>query len=130
MITSKKLLSPLSRVDGTYKAGGSLLAGGRFGGMLSDILSVDGYDHEKALQSASPNYKLENPAHTRPRKKEFDVEHIESALEANADFFITTDQPLINCIRRAVRLLKNNPVVIKANGICVTPSQALSRLNK
>lgn len=120
---------PLSRADGTYKYDGSLLCGGRFGGTLRDLLSIDGLDHERALKFAIPKSKLENPAHTEPRKREFDLEHLESALEADADLFITTDQPLINCLNRALGLLTDNSAVKKANEICVTPNQALSRLN-
>ena len=124
-----KTAIPLSRADGTNKADGSLLCGGHFGGTLKEILSIDGYDHQKALQTAVPNYKLENPAHTGPRKKEFDVEHIESALEADADLFITADQRLIDRLRRASTLFPENSVINRVNEICVTPSQALSRLN-
>lgn len=124
----EKIPIPLSRADGTYKADGSLLGGGRFGGSLRDMLSVDGHDHERALRDAVPNSKLENPAHTKARKKEFDVEHLESALEGDSDLFITTDQPLIERLRRALRLLTDNPAVPRANEICVTPGQALSRL--
>lgn len=122
---------PLSRCDGTYKADGSILAGGRFGGSLRGILSIDGYDHEKALQKATPNYKRpgNNPVHTKPRKREFDVEHLESALEASADLFITSDQPLIKRLRHASEILKDNLAVTRANEICVTPGQALSRLD-
>lgn len=119
---------PLSRADGTYKFDGSLLFGGRFGGALRGMLSMDGHDHERALQAAVPNRKLENPAHTKPRKKEFDVEHLESALEADADLFITTDQPLIDRLSRALGSLTDNSAVTRANEICVTPGQALSRL--
>jgi hypothetical protein len=126
----EKTAIPLSRADGTYKADGSLLYGGRFGGVLTGILSLDGYDHQRALQAAVPNCKLENPAHTKPRKKEFDVEHLESALESDADLFITTDQPLIDRLRRALGLLTDNSAVTRANKICVTPSHALSRLNE
>ena len=119
---------PLSRADGTYKCDGSLLCGGRFGGALKGMLSMDGHDHERALGAAVTKSKLENPAHTKPRKKEFDVEHLESALEAEADLFITTDHPLINRLSRALGLLTNNLAARRANEICVTPSQALSRL--
>lgn len=126
----EKIPIPLSRADGTYKCDGSLLGGGQIGGALRDVLSTDGYDHERALQTATPNYKLENPAHTKPRKKEFDVEHLESALEACANLFITVDQPLIGRLNRALKLLPENPVVTRANEICVTPDQALNRLNK
>lgn len=126
----EKTVIPLSRADGTYKADGSLLYGGHFGGALRDILSMDGYDHQRALQTAVPNCKLENPVHTEPRKKEFDVEHLESALEAEADLFITTDQRLIDRLSRAMGLLTDNSAVTKANEICVTPSQALSRLHE
>jgi len=124
----RKTAIPLSRADGTYKADGSLLAGGRFGGALRDILSIGGYDHERALQAAVPNSRRENPAHTEPRKKEFDVEHLESALEGDADLFITTDQPLIDRLSRALGMLTDNSAVKRANEICVTPSQALCRL--
>jgi hypothetical protein len=82
----EKTAIPLSRADGTYKADGSLLCGGRFGGVLTAILSMDGYDHQRALQAAVPNCKLENPAHTKPRKKEFDVEHLESVQRDAYDF--------------------------------------------
>ncbi len=122
---------PLSRADGTYKCDGSLLCGGRFGGALRSVLSMDGYDHERALQTATPNYSPKGqPAHTKPRKKEFDIEHIESALEAGADLFITTDRPLTNSLKRALRLLPENQAVMRANEICATPGQALSRLDK
>jgi hypothetical protein len=89
---------------------------------------MDGYDHERALGAAVTKSKLDNPAHTKPRKKEFDVEHLESALEAGADLFITTDQPLISRLSRALGLLTDNMAVMRANEICVTPGQALSRL--
>lgn len=119
---------PLSRADGTYKADGSVLLGGSFGGTLREILSMNGYDHETALQNTKPNYRLANPVHTKPRKKEFDVEHVESALEANADLFITTDQPFINRLRRAHQLYPENSIIEMANNICVTPSHALNRV--
>lgn len=121
---------PLSRADGTYKCDGSLLCGGRFGGALRDMLSIDGYDHERALQKAVPNHKLGNPAHTKPRKKEFDIEHLESALEAAAALFITADQHLLDRLSRALELLPENSAVTRANEICVTPNQALSRINE
>lgn len=122
---------PLSRADGTYECDGSLLCGGRFGGALRGVLSMDGHDHEKALQTATPNYKLKKqPAHTKSRKKEFDIEHLESALEAGADLFITTDRSLINSLTRALGLLPENQAITRANEICATPGQALSRLDK
>lgn len=124
----EKIPIPLSRADGTYKCDGSLLCGGRFGCALRDMLSIDGHDHETALQVTAPNSRLENPAHTKPRKREFDIEHLEAAIEANADFFITTDQPLIDRLSRAVTLLTSNLAIIRANEICVKPIQALSRL--
>ena len=103
-----KIPVPLSRADGTYRADGSILCGGSFGGALRGILSMDGYHHETALQNADPDYKLENPVHTKPRKKEFDVEYLESALEANADLFITADQPLIDRLCRALKIFPGN----------------------
>jgi len=94
---------------------------------------MDGHDHEWALRAAIPNSELESPAHTKPRhtkprKKEFDVEHLESALEGDADLFITTDQPLISRLNRALILLMDNSAVTRINEICVTPAQALTRL--
>lgn len=124
----QKIPIPLSRADGTYKYDGSILCGGKLGGFLREILSMDGYDHETALKNAKPNLKLENPAHTNPRKNEFDVEHLESALEANADLFITADQALINRLRHALQLHPENSIIEMANKICGTPFQALIRL--
>ena len=124
----EKIPIPLSRADGTYNFGGSLLGGGNFGGTLKCILSTDGHDHEKAYNDATPDFEKDNPAHHKTRIKEFDVEHLESAIEANADMFITTDDPLIRRLKRAKEQFSDNPVIMTANVICVTPSQALQRI--
>jgi hypothetical protein len=53
---------------------------------------------------------------------------LESALEANADLFITADQALINRLRHALQLHPENFIIEMANKICGTPFQTLIRL--
>lgn len=124
----QQVVIPLSRADGTYRADGSLSFGGRLGGTLRIILSIDGYDHEEQLKKAIPNFRRENPAHTNPRSKEFDIEHLESALEASADFFLTTDQPLIDRLDRARKIYPENKEVSWGSRICMRPVAALLKL--
>ena len=123
-----KIPIPLSRADGTYLANGSILAGGNFGGTVKKILSLDGHDHEEAIQKTPPNMKCENPAHNKPRKKEFDIEHLESALEANANIFITTDQKLIDRLDRAKEKYSASEEIALARNTCFRPVDALSEL--
>jgi len=119
---------PLSRADGTHLADGSVLAGGNFGGTVRKILSLYGHDHEKAIQKTPPDMKNVNFAHNKPRKKEFDIEHLESALEANADIFITTDQKLIDRLDLAKEKYSASEEVAFARKICFLPVDAISEL--
>jgi hypothetical protein len=64
---------------------------------------------------------------TQPRKEEYDVEHLESALEANADFFLTDDDVLIGRVKRAAERYRNFAYQ-RANEICMHPVEALPRL--
>lgn len=125
----EKICIPLSRANGTYKANGSIKAGGNLGGSLREILSTCGHNHEIAFRNAKPKLKRkENPAHTEPRKKEFDVEHLESALEAEADFFLTADYRLIKRLIRAKKEYQNNRVIDLALNICFRPVDALTKI--
>ena len=124
----KKVSIPLSRVDGSYKCNGSMLAGGDFGGSLRDILSMYGYDHDAAFRNAKLNINRKNSAHTNPRKKEFDIEHLESALEAKSDLFLTSDYKLIRRLNEAARYYPENKEIIFAKKICLRPVDALLKL--
>lgn len=121
---------PLTRFDGTYKADGkSVLGGGEYGGRLRDLLCVDGYDHENKLREAVPDFNQKNPAHTKPRKKEFDIEHLESALESRADFFITDDvKTILNVLKRCVEKHPDNPDIKRAFQISSTPIDVLLKI--
>jgi len=98
---AKKIVIPLSRCDGLYSLDGSILHGGIMGGSLKDFLTMDGYLHEEKINEQAkmlqPKAKLYE---TKPRKHEMDVEHMESALEANADLFITNDEKIIKRLEK------------------------------
>jgi hypothetical protein len=125
----EKSCIPLSRANGTYKADGSIKAGGNFGGSLREILSISGHNHEGAFRNAKPNLKRkENLAHTKPRKKEFDIEHLESALEAEAEVFLTTDYKLMKRLIQAQKEYPDNRVINMALKICFPPVDALTKV--
>jgi len=125
----EKICIPLSRADGTHKLDGSIKAGGKFGGSLREILSISGHSHEIAFRNAKPKLKRkENPAHTEPRKKEFDVEHLESALEAEADFFLTADYKLMGRLIQAKKEYPTNKVIHLALKICFRPVDAVTEI--
>ncbi len=123
---------PLTKSDGTYKADGrTTLGGGHFGGRLRGLLNLDGKDHEKRIREARPAFDKANPAHTKPRRDEFDIEHLESALEAGADFFITSDhKTILDNLEKAFKTYPTDPAILRANEICMTPSAALAKILK
>ncbi|KNH27954.1 hypothetical protein [Pseudomonas farris] len=117
---------PLSRTDGAYQCDGSILMGGRMGGSLSCLLSMDGYAHEEKLLEAAESEKNSYLYEAKVRRREFDVEHLESALEAAASHFVTTDTTRIEIIRRAANLWPESKPVVDAARICCLPSTALA----
>ena len=71
---------------------------------MRDLLTIQGYNHPSELEKASsclaPGDYLYN---TKPRKKEFDIEHMESALECGAELFITNDKrTILNLLEQAL----------------------------
>jgi hypothetical protein len=124
----KKVPIPLSRYDGTYKFDGSILSGGKYGGSLRKVLDVSGYDHEAGFMNARPDMEKPNPAHTKPRRREFDIEHLESALEAEADLFLTTDTKLIRRLAQAKREYPDDTIIDSVQKICLCPADALPKL--
>jgi len=96
---AKKIVIPLTRFDGLYCLDGSILCGGRMGGSLNEFLTADGYPQDVMVKEAAAALSDgEKLYETKPRKRELDVEHMESALETEADLFITNDESTI--IRR------------------------------
>ena len=121
---------PLSRCDSAYKADGSILHGGRMGGTLACVLSMDSYEHEKRLKEASLSHQHGHLYESHERRREFDVEHLESALEADANIFVTTDISRIKWIERAVELWPESEAVVAAARLCKIPSAALALLKE
>lgn len=124
----EKIPIPLSRHDGTDKYDRSLLYGGKAGGTLRKILNMDGYNHETELKNANPTLKRRNPLHTNPRVKEFDIEHLESALEAEADFFLTNDYKLLERLKRAQEKYSSDENVCLAERMSLRPTEAIREL--
>ena len=123
---SEKIPIPLTRFDGAYRYGDSILHGGELGGTLRALLSMYGYPHEEALkQAADALTEGKFLYETTARKKEFDIEHMESALEARAHLFLTDDESTI-----LKRLRDASPKYHEAhpiNAICriaMTPTEA------
>lgn len=127
---AERIPVPLSRADGAYKADGSLKCGGSMGGSLREILNRSGYNHEENLQKAVANLKPgEKLFEKKPRKREFDVEHMESALEANADLFITDDEKTILLPLKEISMgCEENSAIKRIFEISVTPIEALQIL--
>lgn len=127
---SKKVPIPLTRLDGTYRLDGSFLHGGNFGGKLRDLLSTQGYDHaarlEESARALAPDDYLYNK---KPRRKEFDIEHMESALECNAVLFITTDETtILNVLKQAAKSYPLQHPINRMHSIAKLPSESLTIL--
>lgn len=115
---------PLSKADGYHKANGSLLCGGVYGGMRRVLLSSN---HELKLQNAAKVHHEsgQDIEYRKQRRKEFDYEHLEAALELDATCFITTDYALLRRLRTLTAEQRKNPHVHKAASIAVRPVHAL-----
>jgi hypothetical protein len=124
---AKKIVIPLTRFDGLYSADGSVLCGGRMGGSLKAFLTSDGYPQDiKITEAAAALADGERLYETKPRKRELDIEHMESALEASADLFITSDESTI--IRRLESMSGRYDLghpINKILSITKTPTSAL-----
>ena len=122
-----KVPIPLTRMDGSYSLDGSFIFGGRMGGSLRALLEDSGYQQERAVahaaESLQPGEALYDAA---PRRREFDVEHMESALEAKADLFLTVDtRTILSPLQRtAANSAAGSPLQIMLN-IAKTPREAL-----
>ena len=127
-----KIPIPLSRFDGLYLFDGSILMGGRMGGSLREFLTFDGYPQDqKIIDAASKLRNGESLYETKPRKRELDVEHMESALEVEADIFITNDESTI--IKRLEIMSEHfdkEHAINKILSITKTPQNALPLLKK
>jgi hypothetical protein len=115
---------PLSRADGYYQADGSLKYGGRFGGTLRILLVAD---HKAKLETAVQQFKdtRDDSGYKAQRGKEFDYEHLETALELEAEFFITTDYRLLRRLKTVSRAQRCLAEVQRVIQIVSRPVDAL-----
>lgn len=124
---SAKVPVPLTRLDGAYCFDGSITFGGRMGGSLRDLLTLDGYPQEESVKKAANSLVEGQKLYEKwPRKREFDIEHMESALEASASLFVTNDErTILELLRRAAtRYTAEHPVGLIAS-IARSPTAAL-----
>lgn len=130
MPRSIKVAIPLTRADARYGYDGSILRGGRMGGKLRPLLEVDGYQHQYRLVQAAATLAQDQHLYELPaRKREFDIEHMEAALEADADLFVTVDRSTILHRYRAVReQFRSDAVISRAIDFSLTPGEALERI--
>ena len=122
-----KVPIPLTRADGAYRLDGSVLHGGRMGGSLRMLLSSDGYEHERRLRAAADGLAGGSLYQRSERSREFDIEHLESALEADASLFVTTDTKLLKRVERGAAAFPDESAVDWAARIVALPSEALRR---
>lgn len=127
---ARRVAVPFSRFDGLYSADGSVLHGGRMGGKLRCFLEADGYPQDAKVSEAAAG--LNDGARlyeTKPRRRELDVEHMESALEVMADMFITNDEKTIiePLARIGGRYSLDHPINL-IRSITRTPTSALPSL--
>jgi hypothetical protein len=122
---------PLTRFDGLDVFDGSTLMGGRTGGSLSPVLELSGRRNEQALRAAADALRPDEFLFdTKLRRKEFDVEHMESALEACADLFVTTDKKsILGPLDRHHQEFNEADAIRLIHAIAVTPRDALTRLS-
>ncbi len=116
---------PLSRADGVRKADGSTKCGGDFGGTLRPLL---GTSHDVTLRIASALHDPTMKVYKQQREKEYDLEHLESALELGATYFISTDYHLLRRLRGLAHDLLVIPTILRAQKIAKRPSEVLSIL--
>lgn len=130
MPRSTKVTIPQTRSDGSYCYDGSIKHGGRMGGKLRSLLALDGYQHDNRLTQAAATLATDQYLYELPvPKREFDIEHMEAALEADADLFVTVDRSTILNRYRAVReQFQSNEVITRAIDFSVTPGEALERI--
>lgn len=122
---------PLTRTDGLYFSDGSVLCGGTFGGSLRSLLDLSGGDHEQLLHKVAlglgPGELLYEQG---VRRKEFDIEHLEASLEAQATLFVTSDRStIVRPFRGARRRFSDGSPEACAIDMIVTPPEAVGRLS-
>lgn len=125
---SNKIPIPLTRLDGAYCCDGSIIFGGRMGGSLRGLLTFDGYDQEIEVAKAASNLKSgEKLYDQKSRRREFDIEHMESALEANAHLFLTNDErTILELLQRAAEKHEVTHPICVMHTIAKTPTAALN----
>ncbi len=130
MPRSTKVVILLTRADGHFCFNGSIMRGGRMGGKLRPLLALDGNDQDAQVAQAAAALTQDQHLYELPaRRKEFDIEHLEAALEADADLFVTVDRSTIISRYRAVReQFSGDPVTTRSIDFSVTPGEALEQI--
>lgn len=118
---------PLSRADGYHKADGAIKCGGWYGGSLRVLLPPNHADKLTAAAKHAQETGMDTE-YKEHRKKEFDFEHLEAALELGASYFITTDYALLGRLKSLTVAERKNPAVLRAGSIAVRPVDALQAL--
>ncbi|MGD8563776.1 MAG: hypothetical protein PVG03_14635, partial [Desulfarculaceae bacterium] len=117
-----------------HRANGTVLAGGECGGSLDPILGPDfkaryQKDMEKVRRADEKNKLKFMEKADRRKRLQNDIEHLESALEAEADLFVTSDFALIGKVKSVPRReVELSPQIRKAQEIICTASEALDRI--
>lgn len=105
--------------------------GGTFGGGISlrEVFDINTqYDHEAAIQIAPKKHQFGQIEYSNARKKEFDIEHAEAALEAGADVFLTTDSRFRETVTNASKHYPKHEHLRRIREICLFPVEALSKI--
>lgn len=128
---STRVPIPLTRADGSFKLDGSILLGGIHGGSLDVLLTADGVDHERLIHEAAVRVQSAGTHlyDEKIRRKEFDVEHLEASLEAQADYFITSDvRTIILPLQRLSEKLPNHQALQMVTRTLRRPTQLRGEL--
>ncbi|HAU81027.1 MAG TPA: hypothetical protein DCW96_10245 [Stenotrophomonas sp.] len=128
---STRIPIPGTRADGSFKADGSFLYGGVYSGSLDVLLTADGMDHERLVHEAAVRAQTAGTFlyDEKIRRKEFDVEHLEASLEAQADYFVTSDvRTIILRLQRLSERLPNDQALQAVTRTLRRPTQLRGEL--
>jgi hypothetical protein len=118
-----------ARANGIYLADGSVSSGSVHGGGLR-CLNDPGFDVSLLKAAKQSREEGTDKPYMHYRRREFDFDHVEAALEMKADYFITNDRRLMRRIRSAPKnIVKQNITVKLAKRIVCTPQEALTKIS-
>ena len=95
------------------------------------LLTSDGVDHESLVHEAADRARSAGTFlyDEKIRRKEFDVEHLEASLEAQADYFVTSDvKTIILPLQRLSERLPNDKALQAVTTSLRRPTQLRGEL--